>query len=216
MKIKTNRAETFSDGVISIIITVMVLSLKFPDIDKDNTEREIYKYLRDLVPYFVTYTFSFMMIGIFWTNHHHMFHMLEKIDEHLLWQNLMFLFWVSLIPLVTAMMGANPLLPVSCAAYGLIMLLTSLSIAIMRVYTAKKELVHKDQNRELNKKINIITVKAKTKSYLGTLFYFLSVPLAFVSVYLSYICFVIPPIVFFIPDGIDDEKLAEQIAEKNA
>lgn len=215
MKIGTTRVETFSDGVIAIIITIMALALKLPDYTHDNTPWEIRNYIKHLLPYFSTYTLSFIMIGIFWINHHHMFHMLEKTDEPLLLQNLLFLFWMSLIPLVTAIMGANFLLPDSAAVYGFIMLMTTFSFTIMRTYTLKKGLVHKDKDLNVNNKIRWVSLKARTKSYLGSAAYLLSIPLAYVSVYLAYVFFIIPPILFFIPDGIDDEKLAQKIEEKN-
>ena len=106
MKIGTSRVEAFSDGVIAIVITIMVLELKLPDISKEASTRDILHHLRALAPYFGAYVFSFMMVGIFWTNHHHMFHLLEKTNEPLLGLNLFFLFWMSLIPFVSGVMGA--------------------------------------------------------------------------------------------------------------
>src|SRR5689334_13229449 len=141
MKIGTARVETFSDGVISIIITIMVLTIKIPDITKHSSAWMVRRELENILPYVITYAFSFMMIGIFWVNHHHMFHLLEKTDESLLVQNLFFLFWMSLIPLATAMVSANPTIPESAALYGCVMLLTTISFALMRVYTLKKNLV---------------------------------------------------------------------------
>src|SRR5947209_18145330 len=132
MKIGTTRVETFSDGVIAIIITIMVLSLKLPDINHRDSAWTVRHQLYALLPYFITYAFSFLMIGIFWTNHHHMFHMLEKTDETLLLLNLLFLFWMSLIPISTAMMGANLTVSDSVALYGFIMLMTTMSFAFMR------------------------------------------------------------------------------------
>jgi len=215
MKIGTSRVETFSDGVISIIITIMVLSLKLPDFKHDDTSLRMRHYLEELLPYFGAYAFSFMMIGIFWTNHHHMFHLLDRTNEILIWQNLFFLFWISLIPLVTAMVGANPKLSESIAVYGFVMLMTTLSFAFMRAYTLKKGLVHKAEDKAMQKKIYSVSLKARTKSYAGVIAYLLSIPMAYVNIYVAYLCFIIPAIIFFIPDGIDDEQLAEKIIEKN-
>lgn len=215
MKTGTTRMETFSDGVISIIITIMVLSLKLPDISHNSTPYQIQHYLRELAPYFGAYVFSFMMIGIFWTNHHYMFHLLEHTDEMLLWQNLFYLFWMSLIPFCTAMIGSNPLYPLAIAVYGFIMMMTTAMLAFMREYTLRRGLVYKDEKRELTRKVYKVSVKAKVKSYIGVLAYLLSIPLAYVQVYLAYLLFIIPPIIFFIPDGIDDEELAERITEMN-
>ena len=216
MKIGTSRAEAFSDGVMAIIITIMVLELKVPDISKEATTGSVLSNLRHIAPYFGAYVFSFMMIGIFWTNHHHMFHLLENTDEPLLGLNLIFLFWMSLIPFATATMGANPQLPLSAALYGFVMLMTTLLLSIMRSYTIRKELVHKDADKNLTRQIYFVSRQGRTKSYIGTAAYLLAIPLAYVQVYLAYICLLVPPILFFLPQGIDDEKLASRIEEKNA
>lgn len=193
----------------------MVLALKLPDPNKDESARAIHNHLTSLLPYFVPYAFSFMMIGIFWVNHHHMFHLLEKTDEPLLLWNLLFLFWMSLIPLSTALIGANPLLDESVAFYGFIMLMTTLTFGIMRSHTIRKGLVHKDRDKEITREIMGVSLKARTKTYIGAMAYLCSVPLAYVSVYAAYLCFAVAPIIFFIPDGIDNEMLANKIEEKN-
>lgn len=216
MKIGTTRVETFSDGVIGIIITIMVLTLKLPNFEHHETSEGVRQNLRELIPYFITYAFSFLMIGIFWINHHHMFHMLENTDEPLLLQNLLFLFWISLIPFATAMVATNPKTSDSAAAYGAVMLMTTLSFSIMRSYTLRKNLVHKDRNIKISRNIRRVSLRARTKSYLGTLAYLCALPLAYVNIYIAYAIFIIPPVLFFIPDGIDDEKLAEKIDKKNS
>jgi uncharacterized membrane protein len=216
MKVGTSRMETFSDGVMSIIITIMVLTIKIPDVTRQGSSWTLRHDLQNLLPYIITYAFSFMMIGIFWINHHYMFHLLEKTDEALLAQNLIFLFWMSLIPLGTAMVSANPNIAESAVVYGSIMLLTTISFAFMRVYTLRKNLVHKDADKEIADKIRWVSLKARTKSIIGSLAYLLAIPLAYVNVYLAYVIFLIPPIIFFIPDGIDDEGLAQKIEDKNS
>jgi uncharacterized membrane protein len=216
MKISTTRLETFSDGVIAIIITIMVIEIKLPNLTRESTTAETINNLRQLIPYIVTYAFSFMMVGIFWTNHHHMFHLLRHTDEQLLWQNFLFLFLLSLIPFATYIVGSNPFISISAIIYGIVMLLTNCSFLLMRHYSIRKDLVHKDKNRELTVNIFRVSMKARTKALLGTITYLVAIPLAYVSVYIAYICYTIPPIIFFIPDGIDDEKLAEKVAEKNA
>lgn len=215
MKIATTRVETFSDCVISIIITIMVLALKLPDFNHGNSEWGMRHYLVQILPYFVSYAFSFMMIGIFWTHHHHMFHLLKRTDEKLQWLNLIFLFWMSLIPITTAVVGASPRLSESLAVYGFVLLMTTIAFAFMRSYTIKRELVHKSEDRSMNRKIRTVTIKAKTKSFIVAFVYLVSIPLAYVSIYIAYACFIGAAIVFFIPDGIDDERLAEKIIENN-
>jgi multidrug transporter EmrE-like cation transporter len=93
--------------------------------------------------------------------------------------------------------------------------MTTVAFAFMRSYTIKKELVHRSEDRAMNKKIRTVSLKAKTKSYIVAFVYLLSIPLAYISIYIAYACFIGAAIVFFIPDGIDDETLAEKIIEKN-
>jgi uncharacterized membrane protein len=214
MKINTTRLETFSDGVIAIIITIMVIEIRLPDLSRESTSEQIINNLQYLLPYFITYAFSFMMIGIFWTNHHYMFHLLERTDEQLVWLNFLFLFLLSLIPFATAIVGSNPFIAISALIYGIVMLLTNSSFLLMRHYSLRKNLLHTDRNRALTANIFRVSIKARTKAFIGTIVYLIAIPLAYVNVYFAYLCFTIPPILYFIPDGIDDEALAEKVAEK--
>lgn len=216
MQTSTTRAETFSDGVIAIMITIMILELKLPDFDEKQATADIRNHLIKLIPHFAAYIFSFVMIGILWTSHHHLFHLLKKTDNILIRLNLFFLFWITLIPLVTGIMGANPFLPISTCLYGCIMLMTTLTLSYMRSYTLRKELVHTDEEDELNNKIFRVSLLGKRLSYMSSIAYLVSIPLAFISVYLSYVCFAIPVLLFFLPAGIDEEKLENTIMEKNS
>ncbi len=214
MKISTVRLETFTDCVIAIIITIMILELKLPALGKHASATQINSYLHDLLPYFLTYAFSYMMIGIFWTNHHHMFFLLETTDETLLWQNFLFMFMLSLIPFATALVGANPFIPLSPAIYGFVMLLTTGSFVMMRSYSIRHGLVHKDKNRDLRRKIYRVTFRGRTKGIIGSFVYLVSIPLAYVNVYIAYILFAIPAIIFFVPEGIDSEKLVADVSNE--
>ena len=216
MYTSTLRLEIFSDAVIAIILTIMVLELKLPAFNTGQTEHRIENHLLELLPHIGAYVFSFIMIGILWFNHHHLFYLLEKTDNFLLGQNLFFLFWMSLIPFVTGTMGADPLIALSTALYGFILLMTTLTLSYMRSYTIRKKLVHTDEEIEIKVDIIKVSAKRKSRSYLSTALYLLSIPLAFLSVYLSYICFVIPIILFLLPAGIDEEKLGSKVIEKNS
>ena len=212
----TNRVEAFSDGIVAIIMTIMVLEFELPDIKKEATSQSIQHHLVDLLPYFGTYAFSFLMIAILWTNHHQLFHLLAKIDSVVLWLNFAYIFLISFIPFATALLAANHALSTSVAFYGLVLLCATLSLAIMRNYALKHKLLHKDADKELTHEIFYVFKRARTKSVIGTLTYLVGIPLAFLNVYLAYVCFLAPPILFFLPDGIDNEELAEKVAEKNA
>ena len=214
MKISTARLETFSDCVIAIIITIMILELKLPDLDEHSSTAHMMRYLHGLIPYFLTYVFSYMMIGIFWTQHHHMFHLLETTDETLLWQNFLFLFVLSLIPFATAIVGANPFIPISPVIYGVVMLLTTVSFVLMRNYSMRHKLIHVDKDKEIRRKIYKVSIRARTKGIIGAFVYLASIPLAYVNVYTAYFLFVIPAVIFFVPEGIDSEKLAADVSKE--
>jgi uncharacterized membrane protein len=119
------RLEAFSDGVIAILITIMVLELKIPHgID--------WKALRPLLPAFLSYVMSFVYLGIYWNNHHHMFHLTTRINGKILWGNLHLLFWLSLVPVATGWMGENSFAALPTALYGCVLLAAGLSYLILQ------------------------------------------------------------------------------------
>ena len=121
----TGRLEAFSDGVVAIIITIMVLELRVPH----GTDLAS---LRPLVPVVVSYVLSFIYLGIYWNNHHHMLHVTERVTGGMLWANLHLLFWLSLVPFVTAWMGENEFAPVPTAAYGVPLLMAAIAYYILQ------------------------------------------------------------------------------------
>jgi uncharacterized membrane protein len=122
---KTSRLEAFSDGVIAIIITIMVLELKTP-------HGEDWPALRTVAPAFWTYALSFVFVGIYWNNHHHMLHASERVTGAVLWANLHLLFWMSLFPFATAWMGDSHLAPVPTALYGIILMMAGVAYYILK------------------------------------------------------------------------------------
>jgi uncharacterized membrane protein len=129
---KTGRLEAFSDGVIAIIITIMVLEMKVPH-DSDLAA------LRPLVPVFLSYVLSFFYVGIYWNNHHHLLHACETVTASILWANLHFLFWLSLLPFATAWMGENHFAATPTAIYGFVLLMAALSwLVLQRTMMASK------------------------------------------------------------------------------
>jgi uncharacterized membrane protein len=120
------RVEAFSDGVIAIIITIMVLELKAPVGDHLND-------LRPVLPAFAGYVLSFVYVGIYWTNHHHMMHAVRRVDGSVLWANLYLLFWLSMVPFVTAWMGEHPLATAPAALYGFVLLMNALAWVVLQM-----------------------------------------------------------------------------------
>jgi uncharacterized membrane protein len=121
----TGRLEAFSDGVLAIIITIMVLEMKAPHGDDLAA-------LRPLLPVLSSYVLSFVYLGIYWNNHHHLMHATQRVNGGILWANLHLLFWLSLLPFVTAWMGENHFAPVPVALYGVVMLMAAMAYWIMQ------------------------------------------------------------------------------------
>jgi uncharacterized membrane protein len=119
-----SRLEAFSDGVIAIIITILVLELKIP-------HGEDLEALRPLYPVFLTYVLSFINVGIYWNNHHHMFHLVQRVNGQVLWANLHLLFWLSLLPFVTGWTGHNHFAAVPVAFYGIVLLMAGVAYYIL-------------------------------------------------------------------------------------
>ena len=121
-----NRLEAFSDGVLAIIITIMVLELKVPHGRRDSPA------LKPLLPVFLSYVLSFIYVGIYWNNHHHLFHSTKHVSGGILWANLHLLFWLSLFPFTTAWMGENHLAPTPTAVYGFVLLMAAIAYYILQ------------------------------------------------------------------------------------
>jgi uncharacterized membrane protein len=186
----TNRLEAFSDGVIAVIITIMVLELKVP---RDTTLGS----LRSIAPQFLTYLLSFLVVAIMWVNHHHLLHSARHPDARLLWSNNVLLFWMSLVPFVTAYMGNNPRDPRAVALYGVVLSLCSVSFALLRTAIAQHHRDDPDLFRYHR--------RMRFKNVSSLLLYMASVPLAFIDVRIAFFIFVFVALSYFLPE----RKLAE-------
>jgi uncharacterized membrane protein len=176
--------EAFSDGVIAVIITIMVLELKVP-------HGEGLDALRPLFPVFLSYVLSFVFVGIYWNNHHHMLHATQHVSGSILWANLHLLFWLSLIPFLTGWMGENHFPPLPVALYGVALLMagvayTILARAIVRRHGPESTLA-KAMGRDFKGKASLIA-------------YVVAIPLAFVSEWVSMGIYVAVAIMWLIPD----------------
>jgi uncharacterized membrane protein len=190
---KTTRLEAFSDGVIAIILTIMVLELKVPH-DTDPAA------LVAKWPIFMSYVLSFLIVAIYWVNHHHLVHLASKVDGPTLWWNLHLLFWMSLIPFATAYMGENHLMPFAVALYGFVALCCGWGFSLLRQAIAR-------QQRE-DPKLAQLHRRLGRKNYLGLAIYAISVPAAFVNVWLSLVLIATPAVMYFFPDRQAEEHVA--------
>ncbi|HHC79930.1 MAG TPA: DUF1211 domain-containing protein [Flavobacteriia bacterium] len=181
---KTNRLEAFSDGVLAIIITIMVLELKTP---KEVTMHA----LIDEIPLFFSYLISFLYIGIYWNNHHHLFQITEKVNGKILWANLHLLFWLSLIPFATSWIGENHIVSLPIALYGFILLMCGLAFFILQ----KVIINHHDKDFALRKAIGK-DIKGKVSLFLYTA----GLLLSFVEPWMAIGCYVFVAIMWVVPD----------------
>jgi uncharacterized membrane protein len=178
------RLVAFSDGVIAIIITIMVLELKVPH--EDNLAA-----LRPLIPVFLSYILSFIHLGIFWNNHHHLFQVVQQVNGRVLWANLHLLFWLSLIPFVTAWMGENYFTPGPVAFYGGVLLFAAIAYSILTVtliaHHGKDSTIATAIGRDFKGKVSVAI-------------YAVSIPLAFANSWLAFSLYVLVAIMWLIPD----------------
>lgn len=178
------RLEAFSDGVIAIIITIMVLELKIPHSDD-------IKALTPLWPVLMSYMLSFIYVGIYWNNHHHMLFTVKKINGTVLWANLHFLFWLSVIPFVTAWMGENYFTKWPVVLYGVVLIMCATAYTILAAILLKRE----GKESKLSKAFG-----NDRKGKLSILLYALAIAGAFIHPAISLLLYLLVAIIWFIPD----------------
>ena len=181
----TSRIEAFSDGVIAIIITIMVLELRAP-------AQPTLAALVKIAPAFITYGLSFLVAAIMWINHHHLIHAVHSVTARLLWANMNLLFWMSLVPFVTDFLGKNYREPLAVALYGLDLTLCSIAFCFLR-----GELVRQSSHDPAMMAYHKCIQRKNGYSGLG---YLLSAPLAYVSIYASFFIFALIPALYFLPE----------------
>jgi uncharacterized membrane protein len=186
------RLEAFSDGVIAILITIMVLELRIP-------EGADWNAVRPILPVFVTYVFSFVVLGIYWTNHHHLIHATDRITGAILWANLHLLFWLSLIPFATGWMGRNNFASLPTAVYGGVLLLSGISYSVLE----RTIIAAQGPHSRLKEAIG-----GDAKGYASIAMYAAAIPLAFTNRWLAYALYVAVALIWFIPDRRIERRLS--------
>ena len=189
------RLEAFSDGVIAIIITIMVLELKTP-------HEASLSALLPILPVFLSYALSFVFVGIYWNNHHHLMQAAHKVNGRILWANLHLLFWLSLTPFVTSWMGENHFAPWPVALYGAVLLLSGCAFTIL----VRALISHHGKESTL-----ALAVQKDIKGKLSVVFYAIAIPAAFLSTWISGALYVAVAVMWLIPD-----PRIERVLEKTA
>src|ERR1043166_633529 len=179
-----NRLEAFSDGVLAIIITIMVLELKVPHATGVAD-------LEPLLPVFLSYVLSFLYVGIYWNNHHHMFHSTKYVTGGILWANLHLLFWLSLFPFTTAWMGENHLAPVPTAVYGFVLLMAAIAY-----YVLQRTIIAQQGPGS----VLAAAIGDDCKGKLPPLLYLIAIPLSFVSPWIASGLYLFVALLWLVPD----------------
>ncbi len=179
-----NRLEAFSDGVLAIIITIMILEIRVP-------ENNTFESLRPLIPVVLSYVLSFAYVGIYWNNHHHMFQVVKKVNGSILWGNLFLLFWLSLIPFATNWIGSQHFTTVPMSIYGFILLMCGIS------YTILQNKIIKIEGKE---SILYQAIQKDKKGKISLACYILAIPLAFISPIISGVLYVFVALMWIVPD----------------
>lgn len=187
-----NRLEAFSDGVLAIIITIMVLEMKVPH----GTD---WQSLLHLWPVFMSYVLSFIYIGIYWNNHHHMLHSVSRVSGGVLWANLHLLFWLSLFPFVTGWMGENHFAPLPTMVYGVVLLMAAISYWLLAHCLVSAEgagsLLARAMGRDFKGGISVVI-------------YALALPLAFYATWIAHLCYLGVALLWLVPDKRIERELS--------
>lgn len=186
------RLEAFSDGVLAIIITIMVLELKVPD--SGNLAA-----LMPLLPKFLSYVLSFVFLGIYWNNHHHLWQAVEKVNGSVLWANLHLLFWLSLIPFVTGWMGENQFATTPVAFYGFVLWMSALAYFLM---------VRTLMVQHGSDSILVAALGSGKKERISLALYTAAILLAFVTSWIAILLYITVAIMWLIPDSRIENKMA--------
>jgi uncharacterized membrane protein len=194
----TQRLEAFSDGVIAIIITIMVLELRVPHAPERTPS---FGDLHALVPVLLSYVLSFVYLGIYWNNHHHMLHVTRRVDGGVLWANLHLLFWLSLVPFVTGWMGENDFATIPVFAYGVVLLMNGLAYWILQSTIVRREGAHSVLAEALGRDV---------KGRASPVLYASALPLAFVNRWLACAIYVFVALMWLVPDPRIERAIARR------
>jgi len=181
---KKGRIEAFSDAVVAIILTIMVLELKVP-------HEASFEGLKPLIPIFLSYVLSFIYVGIYWNNHHHMFMVVKKVNGAVLWANMHLLFWLSMVPFTTAWMGENHFAAAPVALYGFVLLMNGIAYYIL----VNSLIKHHGEESVLKKAIG-----SDIKGKLSVVVYAIAIPCAFFNVWIAGSLYILIALVWLIPD----------------
>jgi uncharacterized membrane protein len=194
------RLEAFSDGVIAIIITIMVLEIKVP-------HGNDFAALKPMIPVIISYVLSYVYIGIYWNNHHHLMHTVKKVNGAILWANLHQLFWLSLVPFATAWIGDNDFDPIPMAVYGFILLMAAVAFYVLQTVIVKSQ----GDNSILGEAIG-----SDLKGKMSLVLYLLAIGSNFFSQWISGSIYILVALIWLVPDKRIENILNEKHKKEKA
>ncbi len=191
--ISTTRLENFSDGVFAIVLTLLAFQFKVPKFSEEATLVQNFDELLHIAPYLIGFIFSFFFIAVFWVNHHHLYHAVKEANRTLLWYNIHFLFWITMLPFAIAMVGDHPHVSLAAVSLGVVLFMASVAAYLLLRYSyVKSKLV--DETLSYDSIQNGLT-----KNITAVIVTFLGILIALKWVYISYCIYFVVLIIFLIP-----------------
>ena len=205
--ISTTRLENFSDGVFAIVLTLLAFQFKVPKFSEEATLVQNFDELLHIAPYLIGFIFSFFFIAVFWVNHHHLYHAVKEANRTLLWYNIHFLFWITMLPFAIAMVGDHPHVSLAAVSLGVVLFMASVAAYLLLRYSyVKSKLV--DETLSYDSIQNGLT-----KNITAVIVTFLGILIALKWVYVSYCIYFVVLIIFLIPQKM--EKRNRSSTQKN-
>lgn len=193
-----DRVEAFSDGVFAIILTLLVLELRVPDIANHASFAQYIVALTPLLPKFFSFILTFAAISNYWVGHHNYFRSLRDVNLGIVWLNIFFLFWLCFLPFPTALLGSHLTDQFPIVLYGVNSLLIALTFFALRAYTVRTKLFTKMDKESMKS-------QGPTHTLPAIAFFLIGIPFAFVNVYVSILCYLLHPLLYFIPNFIESK-----------
>ena len=207
--ISTSRIEAFSDGVFAIVITLLAFQFKVPKFTSEASLQQNFQELLKLSPHFIGFIFSFLFVAVFWVNHHQLFHTLKEANRKLLWYNIHLLFWITIIPFPTAMVGDHPDIPLAAMSLAFVLMMASLAAYIVRRYSYFKASL-------VDESLSIDSIKdGLNKNLAAIILNFAAILIALYSVKICYIIFIVVLALFIIPQKLERKSKSSPPKNQN-
>ena len=207
--ISTTRLENFSDGVFAIVLTLLAFQFKVPKFTHDALLTQNFNELLNIAPYLMGFIFSFFFIAVFWVNHHHLYHAVKEVNSTLLWYNIHFLFWITMLPFAIAMVGDHPHISLAAVCLGIVLFMASLAAYLLLRYSyVKSKLVDETLS-------NDSIQSGLLKNFIAVVVTFFGILVALKWVYVSYCIYFVVLVIFLIPQKMEKRIRSTKYKKEN-